>query len=131
MLVRVDAATEGMEIRFNQTGNFKIEEEELDQFVRLTLYGQFDAQASEAFTRYIMELVQNKQAEKIILDMGNLQELTMAGIRALLDARRNVYSMALVNLSDSVYRVLELAGTADFFAIYHTLDDVLRTNLSK
>jgi len=130
MLVRVDAATEGMEIRFNQSGNFKIEEETLEPFVRLALYGQFDAQASETFTQHIMDLVQNRHAEKIILDMGGLQELRMAGIRALLDARRNVYSMALVNLSDHVYRVLELAGTADFFAVYRTLDDVLRTNSS-
>jgi anti-anti-sigma regulatory factor len=60
--------------------------------------------------------------------MADLKELTMAGIRALLDARRNVYSMAIVNVPENVYRVLELAGTTDFFAIYDSIDDAMSTD---
>ncbi len=57
--------------------------------------------------------------------MENLSDLTMAGIRALVDARRNVMSLALVGMPDHVYRVLELAGTTDFFAIYENIDEAL------
>ena len=52
------------------------------------------------------------------MKMENLTELQMAGIRALVDARRSVMSLALVAVPENVYRVIELSGTTDFFAIY-------------
>lgn len=128
MLIKVDVAQEGWEIDFYQDGNFTIIETDVEKAVCLALSGQFDAQASGIFTHHILGLVQADRARKIILDMAGLQELTMAGIRALLDARRNVYSMAIVNIPENVYRVLELAGTTDFFAIYNTMQDALQRN---
>ena len=50
--------------------------------------------------------------------MENLDQLTMAGIRALVDARKSVMGLALVGLPERIYRVIELSGTTDFFAIY-------------
>jgi len=59
--------------------------------------------------------------------MENLSELTIAGIRALVDARKNVISLALVAVPEKIYRVFELSGTTDFFAIYNTLEAALST----
>ncbi|RME49931.1 MAG: STAS domain-containing protein [Caldilineae bacterium] len=126
--VSVEVAREGWEVTFERGDAFGIEERTVNEVVCLALRGYFDARASETFTRYILDLVQTGNVKKIILDMANLQEMTMAGIRALLDARRNVYSMAIINVPDNVYRVLELAGTTDFFAIYASLDDALKSN---
>jgi anti-anti-sigma regulatory factor len=47
------------------------------------------------------------------------------GIRALVDARRTVMSLALVNIPENVYRVIELSGTTDFFAIYDSEETAL------
>ncbi len=127
-LIMVDVAREGWEINFNTTGNFEIKETTVDGTLCLVLSGQFDAQASEKFSTYVLTVTQKRKAKKMILDMSNLQELTMAGIRALLDARRDVYSLSIVNVPETVYRVMELAGTTDFFAIYDSLDDALRAN---
>jgi len=129
ILIEVDVATEGMEINFDQAGNFAIKEVQIEQALCLELSGQFDGQASEIFTEYVLDVIKTGRANSIILDMSDLSELTMAGIRALLDARRNTYSMAIVNVPESVYRILELAGTTDFFAIYNSLDDALNANL--
>jgi anti-anti-sigma regulatory factor len=51
--------------------------------------------------------------------------LQIAGIRALVDARRTVMSLALVNIPENVYRVIELSGTTDFFAIYDSEETAL------
>jgi anti-anti-sigma regulatory factor len=40
-------------------------------------------------------------------------------------------SLALVGMSEHIYRVLELAGTTDFFAVYDTVDEALRALNSK
>ena len=45
--------------------------------------------------------------------------------RALVDARRSVMSLALVNIPENVYRVIELSGTTDLFAIYDSEETAL------
>jgi len=124
-LLNVDVAREGWEINFDRQSRFAIQESNLDGILCLSLAGQFDDRASEEFSKYILDLVQNGRSQRVILDMVGLEEMTMAGIRALLEARSNVYSLSIVNLPDPIYRVIELAGTTDFFAIYQSLDDVI------
>ncbi len=55
---------------------------------------------------------------RIVLSMRDVTELSMAGVKALLEARKQTYSMALTGLPGHIHRVLELALTIDFFAIY-------------
>ena len=54
----------------------------------------------------------------MVLNLEDLKDMQMAGIRALVDARRTVLGLALVGVSENIYRVIELSGTTDFFAIY-------------
>jgi anti-anti-sigma factor len=97
----------------------------LPEALCLSLAGQFDGQASEIFSNYILDLVQADRSKRIILDMAHLDDLSMAGIRALLEARSNVYSLSIVQVPESIYRVLELAGTTDFFAIYGSVNEAI------
>ncbi|MEM7032150.1 MAG: MBL fold metallo-hydrolase [Chloroflexota bacterium] len=122
--VKIDVAREGWEIDLDQKHHFLIEESQLDGVICLNLVGDFDEEASEAFTQYTLDLVQNRNEQKLILDMHDLKTLTIAGIHALLNARRNLYSLSIVNIPDSIHRVIELAETTDFFAIYDSLSDV-------
>jgi len=57
-----------------------------------------------------------------VLNLGKVTVRYMAGVKALLEARKQVNSMALVRLPNHVRRVLELTGTTDFFAIYDDMD---------
>ena len=66
----------------------------------------------------VPQIRKSKRKDKVVLKMEQLNSLTMAGIRALVDARKSVMSLALVGVPDRVYRVIELSGTTDFFAIY-------------
>ena len=125
-LVMVDIAREGWEIDFNTKGWFRIETSELDGMGYLSLYGDFDLRAIEAFKAHITQLVQAKQDKNVILNFEHLGEITMAGMHALLDAKSDVYSLAVVNVPPSIYRIMELTGMLDFFAIYESVDDVPR-----
>ncbi len=123
-LVMVDVAYEGLEIEFNTKGWFRIETSELNGSVYLSLYGDFDLRAIEAFKSHIKQLVQAKQDKNVILNFENLGEITMAGMHALLDAKSDIYNLAVVSVPPSVYRIMELSGMLDFFAIYDSIDDV-------
>lgn len=125
-LVMVDVAREGWEINFNANGDFDIQEIDADGMVCLNLFGQFDARASDIFSRRILAVGQSHQNKTIVLNLEHLAEISVAGVRALLEARGNVYNFAIINVPQNVYRVMELSSTIDFFAIYPTLEDVPR-----
>ena len=128
--LKIDVAQEGFELDLRQAGDFVLKEYSLDGVFCLALAGRFDAQASEIFSEYIAEIVRDGEIQKIILDMDKVESMTIAGIHALLDARRNFVSLSIVNLPETVQRVIELAETADFFAIYDSMSDVMKFSKS-
>lgn len=125
-LVMVDIAREGLEFDFNTRGWFQIETSDLNGLVCLSLSGDFDLRAIEAFKAHISQLAKTKQDKNVILDFENLGEITMAGMSALLDAKSDLYNLAVVNVPPSIHRIMELSGMLDFFAIYENVDDVPR-----
>ena len=107
------------------TTDFHISDHVENGVVLLSLSGKFGGQATERFRQHLAHTLQVNNASKVILDLAHLTELHMAGIRALVDARRTVLSLALVHIPENVYRVIELSGTTDFFAIYEDKDSAL------
>jgi anti-anti-sigma factor len=129
----VFVATEGLAIDLinSNMSEFYIQDSFAHDIVFMNLSGKFSAHATEQFRRHLAHSLQAHETDKVILQMDELSGLTMAGIRALVDARRNVMTLALVGMPEHVYRVIELAGTTDFFAIYDTVDEALLALNSK
>ncbi|HXW00404.1 MAG TPA: MBL fold metallo-hydrolase [Anaerolineae bacterium] len=124
----VIVAQEGMEIELNNPpviSDFSINDQVEKGVIFMTLSGKFGAHATEQFRDHLARSLQTYQTDKVVLKMENLSELTIAGIRALVDARRSVLTLALVAVPENIYRVFELAGTTDFFAIYKDVDAAL------
>ncbi len=117
----VFVAQEGMEVYLDnsaRSADFELHDYLEGDVVLISLSGNFGPQVTDQFRKHLAYSLRTHQANKVILRMENLNELTMAGIRALVDARKNVVSLALVGVPEKVYRVIELSGTTDFFAIY-------------
>lgn len=118
---QIHMAEEGLEIEVGNSANasdFQMDEYVDNDVILIALSGKFGSHVIEQFKQHLAHSLETHQTGKVVLNMENLNELTMAGIRALVDTRRVVISLALVGLPDNIYRVLELAGTTDFFAIY-------------
>jgi|GEM_PF-206246 len=125
----VYVAQEGMEIPLGKmiaSSDFKIDDNLYHDIIFMRLFGNFGPEVTDQFRQRFLTALHTHQADRVILNMENLTNLTMAGIRALVDARRNVMSLALVGLPDKIHRVLELAGTTDFFAIYQDEETALQ-----
>jgi anti-anti-sigma factor len=119
-------ATEGMEINLSDAHDFRMRTEATKGDVAiLSLGGRFDAYGAEVFEARFNELLQQTDMSRIVLSMQDVTELSMAGVKALLEARKQTYSMALTQLPSHIHRVLELAVTADFFAIYDEVETAL------
>jgi anti-anti-sigma factor len=118
---QVLVAREGLEIELGNplaTADFYMDDYLSNNVIFISLSGKFGAQVTEQFKTYLLQNLQKHSANRVVLQMENLSELTMAGIRALVETRKNVMSLALVAVPENIYRVLELSGTTDFFAIY-------------
>lgn len=127
-ITEVMVAQEGMEIYLSNpipASDFYIKDHLEKDIIVISLSGKFGAYATEQFRNHLANSLQTHEANKVILMMGNIGELTIAGIRALVDARKSVTSLALVDVPQNIYRVFELSGTTDFFAIYKDVDAAL------
>jgi anti-anti-sigma factor len=118
-------ATEGLEINLSDKHEFAVGAETVGDVAVLSLAGHFDATGAEVFEARFEAMVKQPSRSKVVLCMQDVTELSMAGVKALLEARKQAYGMALVQLPSRIHRVLELAVTTDFFAIYEGLDTAL------
>lgn len=118
-------AAEGLEINLPDVHDFRLAIQLMDDVAVLSLGGRFDAYGAEVFEAQFEELLQHTVTSRIVLSMQDVTELSMAGVKALLEARKQTYSMALAKLPNNIHRVLELAVTTDFFAIYDEVDTAL------
>lgn len=119
--IEVIVGQEGWEIELKNptiTTDFYIREQTKNGVVFMELSGKFGGQATERFRKQLARSLQTHQANKVVLKMGGVREIEMAGIQALVDARSDVMGLALVEIPENVYRVIELSATTDFFAIY-------------
>jgi anti-anti-sigma factor len=127
--LEVMIAQEGLEINLNNPtleADFSIKDRVEHGVIFMTLSGKFGSQATERFRKHLSRSLQTHQLDKVIIKMEDVTELQMAGIRALVDARGSVMSLALVGIPENVYRVIELSATTDFFAIYDDDEAALR-----
>ena len=117
----VYVAQEGLEVHLDNSAravDFKLTDVLEGDVILISLSGKFGPQVTDQFRQHLATSLRIHQTDKVVLKMDQLNELTMAGIRALVDARKSVLSLALVDVPEKVYRVIELSGTTDFFAIY-------------
>jgi anti-anti-sigma factor len=120
-------ATEGLEIDLSDKPDFSVATQQVGNVAILSLHGRFDAYGAEVFTNQFDKLLRQDDRSRIVLSMQDVTDLNMAGVKALLEARTQTYGLALVKLPGHIRRVLELAVTIDFFAIYDDMDMALET----
>ena len=119
--IEVVVGQEGWEIELKNPTlktDFHITERAKNGVIFLTLSGKFGGQATDRFRKHLARSLQTHQVNKVVLKMNEVSEIQMAGIQALVDARSDVMSLALIELPENIYRVIELSATTDFFAIY-------------
>lgn len=127
--LKVMIAQEGLELNLDNPtmeADFYIKDQVEQGVIFMTLSGKFGGQATERFRKHLARSLQTHQLDKVIINMDQVTELQMAGIRALVDARGSVMSLALVAIPENVYRVFELSATTDFFAIYDNDEAALK-----
>ena len=101
----------------------KIAITELKNASLIAISGRIDSDTSPEVARAFQE-VQEKGQYNILVDMGGLEYVSSATLRALMSAqrasKRNGGEVVLLRVPEKVYTVLDMAGLAD---LYRIVDD--------
>lgn len=93
----------------------------------LTLSGRLDA-ASEQDLRKVIDAMLSEGRARIVLDLSQLETLSSAGLRVIIEARKRARALSLTNLeggdvrlaapNDYVRELLDLTGFTTTFEIH-------------
>lgn len=97
-----------------------------DGIITFELKGRLDSNTSNDFEERLLGSIQNGE-NRIILDFGNLEYISSAGLRVLLKAARELKGgdgqLLLCSLKDYIREVFDLSGFVAFLPIYETRDE--------
>jgi anti-anti-sigma factor len=90
--------------------------------------GRMDAITTSTYDSY-MENIINDGEIKIVMDFGELDYISSAGLRSVLTTAKKLKTvngmLAFANLSGMVNEVFEISGFASMFSIYNTEDEAI------
>ena len=108
----------------------EVVEKKQDGVCILALSGRLDASSSPEFREKILQLIEDG-TKKVILDCENLDYISSAGLRVVLEAtkeiKRNEGKIMLCALQDYIKEVFEVAQFDAFLPIGDTLEEAIKT----
>ena len=108
----------------------EVVEKKRDGICILTLTGRLDANSSEEFREKILQLIEDG-TKKVILDCENLDYISSAGLRVVLEAtkeiKRNEGKIMLCALQDYIEEVFEVAKFDAFLPIGGSVEEAIKT----
>ena len=106
----------------------EVGENKNDGILVYELKGRLDSNTSNDFEERLIGSIQNGE-NKIVLDFGNLEYISSAGLRVLLKAARELKGgdgkLMLCSLKDYIREVFDLSGFVSFLPIYATKDECI------
>jgi anti-anti-sigma factor len=108
--------------------SLKIEEQQLDRVLVMTVAGRIDSGNAAEFMGRLTGLL-TAGARAILVDLGRVLYLTSAGFRALIvatdTADQRSAKLALCGMSPDLRELFEIGGMLDLFQIFGTREDGL------
>lgn len=85
----------------------------------LTIYliGQVDSSNAGEIEKDIFKIIEKTSPSDLIMDAEKLEYISSAGLRIILKLRRRFSGMRLINVSSSVYEILEMTGFTEMLTV--------------
>lgn len=101
----------------------ELKEKKISDVVVVSVKGRMDALTAPDFEDNLCCII-NKGENKIVVDLGELEYISSAGLRAILSTAKRIKAaegkIAFANLSGMVSEVFDISGFTSMFNIYGT-----------
>ncbi len=130
---QVLVAYEGMTFDLTQPGDVELDIMPDSRAAILTPTSIFDERGIPDLEAQLKKLEEHGWPPLLIVNLDQVKTLTMAGLRALISLRheREGTDLLLAGPSDSIQKIITLAGFANFFTIYPSVQTALSTMQSR
>ncbi len=88
-----------------------------NEVLTIALSGHIDSTNAPEMEKEAAELRQQYPHKALVLDMENLEYISSAGLRVILRLRKQEDNLSLINVSSSVYEVLDMTGFAEMMPV--------------
>lgn len=89
----------------------------VDNVLYINLEGRVDANNATAVEKEILDIRQANPSDELVIDADKLEYISSAGLRVVLRLRKLEKNMKLINVSSSVYEILEMTGFTDIVQV--------------
>ena len=108
----------------------QIKEEKVNDIYIIKLGGRLDSNTYPGFEEKITRVIK-EGAHHLVIDFENIEYLSSAGVRVVLNATKNLEGRAgrlvLCSMSDYIKEIFEIAGFDSFLSIVANVDEALKT----
>ena len=120
----VIVACEGLEIDLSSPGSVNLQRLAEGAEAIFTPTDKFDEQGVASLEEQLNYWQEVGWPSRLVIDLSKTDSLTVAGLKLLISLRKEKTDtvIALAGVSESAHQVIELAGFADYFAIYPTVE---------
>ena len=94
-----------------------LNEKSENEVLTIALSGHIDSTNAPEMEKEAAELRQQYLHKALVLDMENLEYISSAGLRVILRLRKQEENLSLINVSSSVYEVLDMTGFAEMMPV--------------
>ncbi len=119
---------EGLTIDLTPLGAVELQLMPDNEAAILTPASIFDERGANQLAQQLATLTQQNTPSRSIIDLSQVETLTTASLKSIVGLRqegKGAPKVVLAGPSDTVLRVIKLAGYLDFFAIYPSVDAAL------
>ena len=112
-----------------------IKTESKKDFLIVRLRGELDMDAVSKFRNRVIELMEEKKLNNLLLDMAEVQFIDSTGIGVLLGRYREIKSqggeLVLINLDKNIRRLLKLSGILNLVDVYENENEAINNQMKE
>ena len=91
--------------------------EGLNQTITITLSGRIDSGNAQQTEQSILSQLAGKGTVAVILDFGDLEYISSAGLRVILRLKKAYSDLRIINVSSEVYEIFEMTGFTEMMTV--------------
>ena len=85
--------------------------------MKIELKGRIDSNNAAQAEKSILQQLEGKDGEAVVLDAAELEYLSSAGLRVILRLKKNHRDLRIVNVSSEVYEILDMTGFTEMMPV--------------
>ncbi len=88
------------------------------------LSGRIGSDNAAEFERELFALIEDNQAESVILDAAGLEYISSAGLRVILKLKKKTADSKVINVSSEVYEIFQVTGFSEIIEVQKAFREI-------